>query len=117
MSRPCGATNAPGTCLWCGRKLRMVYHTEKERTDAVRPPSKCHFCGSRKGFTPLEDRRFECKGCYAEVYGDHVYHVVKRTPFYDKPGPRGDGLFCTLECGYNFAVCHAENGRRLERNK
>lgn len=114
MSRPFGATNAPGTCLWCGRKLQTVYHTDRERTEKLHPPSKCPFCKSRKGFTPLEDRRFECKGCYTEVYGDHVYRVVKRTPIYNKPGARGDGFFCTLECAYNFAVSLAEGSRRLE---
>jgi ribosomal protein L37AE/L43A len=114
VNHPFAATNEPGTCLWCGRKLRMSYFTEKQRTDKPRPPSSCHYCNSGEGFTHVEDTVYECKKCGTESHGGYVYKITKREAIHDKPGPKGDGFFCTLPCAYAFAVSLADHGRRLE---
>lgn len=36
-----------------------------------------------------------------------------RRKMYEKPGPYGDGYFCSLTCGHRFAVVLASNGRRV----
>jgi hypothetical protein len=39
-------TNEPGTCLWCGKKLRRCQHGSGERGDY----GDGFFCGLRCGF-------------------------------------------------------------------
>ena len=62
MFREYGATNAPHTCVWCGRKLRRRLDNPTGRQ-----------------------------------YGDY-----------------GDGLFCGLRCGFDFALRVARLGHRFE---
>lgn len=97
-----GATNAPGSCLWCGRKLRFKHRVERqpvERTD-----TKC----CRAGW----DLVGCCLNCGQYAYRSE-YKAVSRTRMHDKPGPYGDGFFCSLYHGYLFAVALARGGRRL----
>lgn len=37
-----------------------------------------------------------------------VYYLLPT----DRPGPYGDGFFCTLRCGHKFAVAAARHGYR-----
>ena len=115
------ATNEPGTCLWCGRKLRPLYRANY-RTWHEAPPS-CRFnvgtggagwreCGSTV-FT-LEEHHAICERG----------HRVQATWRWEKTGreligygPRGDGFFDTLECSRSFALVMAGSGRRLKPGK
>ena len=82
--RPFGYEGKPGTCLWCGRKLRRKTY----------PPDKPKGMGWAEWHASPESKQ--------------------RVPAYDKPGDYGDGFFCGLRCAYDFAVRLAELGRRLE---
>ena len=117
-----GATNLPGTCLWCGRQLRRKAYATKAAID--RAPSDVVRCG-------YEDCRKKFKWREAVVYNDGTAHcpgcdsyvdaqkrrVVSRELVYTKPGDYGDGHFCGLRCGYRFGVAVAGHGRRLEPAK
>jgi hypothetical protein len=116
--QPFGATNEKDTCLWCGRKLRMQYITEYERVVLEgKPPRRCH-CGSKR-FKPIENPsgglRWECASdsCCAWHSDRGERKVVSRTPRYKGRGDYGDGHFCGLTCGYEFAVKAANDGIRL----
>lgn len=119
--KPFERTNKPGSCLWCGKKLRRKYHTDWEQTN--RKPAQCGrrltdpndiysqiTCRSKK-FKKTEDG-YSCVECHAVTLGSRK--VAKRTPFYNKPGGYGDGHFCGKNCGYSFGVAMANNGRRLQ---
>lgn len=94
--------NAPGTCLWCGKKLRFSY-------DSVYDyywPERSRCCKA----TLDEDHC--CEGC-----GNHIYksrRLISRKRRYDRPGAYADGAFCTMRCGYMFGVAAAQNGFRLQ---
>lgn len=46
-----GATNKPGTCRWCGRKLRSPVHIPKDRAKSRRGDyGDDTFCGLRCGY-------------------------------------------------------------------
>jgi hypothetical protein len=47
----------------------------------------------------------------------HRKRVKSRERWHSKPGPYGDGFFCTLNCGHDFAVAAAKNGFRLKPYK
>jgi hypothetical protein len=82
--RKFAATNDPGTCLWCGHKLR------------------------RRISQPKKPAGMEWEEWWASPQSQ------ERTPAYGKGGDYGDGFFCGLRCAYQFAVRLAELGRRLE---
>ena len=113
-----GATSEKGTCLWCGRKLTMTYSTEYERLGRVeRKATICcgaefkEIFGSDDGGVPLGGVCSDCGEITTASY--QRKKVVKRTPWYDKPGYEGNGSFCSLRCGYQFGARLAELGRRL----
>jgi len=112
--RTFAATNAPGTCKWCGRKLRQKHRTRKEPTGKYRPPPSCHFCDANADWTAAsEEGWFVCGGCDNASCGRQVYKIVERKKAYDKPGDYGDGHFCGLRCGYDFAVAFANAGKLI----
>lgn len=108
------ATNAPGTCLWCGRKLRRECKTTWADTDKRRPPtSACLNCDGTS-YEPAKDGDGHiCKHCGHPSYGGRrVRRVVKREPLTATAGY--GGFFDTLQCGMDFALALAKHGRRLE---
>lgn len=72
--RPYGYAGQPGTCKWCGQRLRR-------RTWPADKPA---------GIS------------WNDWYGSP--ESKRREPAYDKPGDYGDGHFCGLRCGYQYAV-------------
>ena len=109
-----GATGKPETCLWCGRKLRRLYNTKKERVPYAPKKSTC--CGAEfyvdERDSGLGSGR-RCKTCGCLDFGFR-YKVVEKTPVYEKSGGYGDGYFCGLRCGFQFGRRFAELGRRLQ---
>jgi len=99
---------AQRSCLYCNKRLQPFYHTEWENTGVWhRPKSECDFCGETNWKINAGDPSlFDCQteGCEG---GTHSYkqkrRVKSRDPIWEKPGYNGDGLFCTLRCGYNYA--------------
>ena len=115
VERDPDASNAPGTCLWCGRKLRRHCNTKTERTDKQCAPKTC-LCGS-PDFRELEGELgwFVCRTCDSERTGHQPRRVVSREPRFagGARGDYGDNAFCGLRCGYAFGVTMATHGRRL----
>lgn len=114
-----GATNKPGTCLWCGEKLRQKYHTKWKSTD--KKPSACRAfindgtyeakrCGT-KHFRRNAAGNWQCLECHVE--NNSRKEVESRTPAYNKLGNYGDGFFCNKTHARHFAIATATNGYRL----
>jgi len=78
-----GYAGEPGTCLWCGRKLRL--HRE---SDSVRVPDS--------------ELKYGEKLKYRRIYTGNA-----------RLGDYGDGHFCGLRCGYMFGRQLADLGQRL----
>lgn len=121
--QPFNASNKPGTCLWCGRKLPRPAHTTYEDTD--KPPKRCghwppDYYGSRK-VEPCGSREFtrDKPGwrCENGHYLEARRKLRSRTYVYEKPGAYGDGFFCGQSCGYAFGRVLADHGRRLQPKK
>ena len=72
--KPFGYKGRAGTCRWCGDKLR--------------------FATFHRSLLPGET--------WEEYHAIPVRQKAER--FYDKPGPYGDGKFCSLRCGFQWAV-------------
>lgn len=114
-----GATNKPGTCLWCGKKLRQKYHTTWKHTD--KKPQACggtindgtwdkKRCGG-KDIKKNKAGNWACSDCHWETSGRK--EVESRVPAHELLGEYGDGCFCNKTHGYMFAVRAARNGFRL----
>ena len=61
-------------------------------------------------------RVFRCSECEPDEPAPRGWQersVVSRQRYFDKPGPYGDGFFCSLTCGHRFAVAAANAGYRL----
>lgn len=116
--RPFAATNAPGTCKWCGRRLRQKYDTTWEPVEGRRPRvcnAKLGVYGTdgRCGSTELEQSamgQWHCKEGHS-IDTHRSRRVASRKPHYDKPGDYGDGHFCGMTCGYLFGRVMADQGR------
>lgn len=123
MFRRFAATHEKDTCLWCGRKLRQKYHTEKEATGEFRKPTSCYNCAGYDGSKPsrfVATERpdyYQCANCGTDQAAERKRRVVSRTKVFAKPGDYGDGFFCGLRCAYDFAVTIAAHGRRLQRKR
>lgn len=103
-------------CAHCGKVLRYACRSEWADTDEYRPPSTCIGCktdihepvpGGPWKLVPEEEEGagvFECQSCHERSCGRRKRCLVRRTRLTALPGYGGDGLFCTLRCGYEFAV-------------
>jgi len=116
-------SNKEGTCLWCGKKLVYFCHTEFENTDKI-APACCPRCDRKPVKGDPDPREFDedfghlpgwkCPECEGPVFSRKVRRVASRERIWKKPGYRGTGLFCTLNCAHKFAVAAARNGYRFE---
>lgn len=106
-------------CLYCSKKLVWVCDTTY-RVDETRAPRVCgahlyRFEDGAKMRTSCKSRRFsktddgwKCKECNAIHSGRR--QITKRVHRYDKPGPNGDGLFCSKTHGWRFGILAARAG-------
>ncbi len=106
--RAFSATNEPDTCLWCGLKLRKPNNVKSEREYFT--PTHCQECKSKN--VQADGKYFFCGDCQRDV-ACYRQKITEKTARYDKPGGYGDGFFCGLRCGYQWAVRFAELGKRL----
>jgi hypothetical protein len=113
VTHPFNATNAPGTCRWCGRKLRQKFRTEY---DLVAPKRCWYHVDTIEGsqckstfFTKSKSGRWNCE----HGHWNTSRRVVKSREKVGKLGDYGDGHFCGLSCGYNFGRALADEGRVL----
>lgn len=84
--------NAPGHCIWCGKKLRKKWRMEHAPyVTTWHPPDPPHY--------PVG---------YA-VGSGRLVNVGE-----PMLGDYGDGHFCGLRCGYRFGVRLAQLGSRLQ---
>ena len=95
MRQSFNASNTPDTCLWCGRKLPHKYSDK---------------------WLQRERKRLGVDSTYTEVgKAQELATGISLNKMYaNKGGNYGDGFFCGLSCGYEFAVVLAEGGRRLK---
>jgi len=124
--RPFAATNEPGTCLWCGDRLRYTCTTKRAGTGRWRPPARCESCktdvyseGVRRAPNEWEavegeEGLFRCRVCGGEEHGREVEKIVSRERDSERPGRYHDGHFCSLTCGHRFGCTLADGGRRLQ---
>lgn len=110
----CAPSNEPGSCLYCGRRLRLKCNTESEPSGEYGPPDWT--CCEGETWEPREGSGFECSFCGNTAIGRPRYRVVSRTPAFagGAAGDYGDNAFCGLRCGYAFGVAMASLGRRLQ---
>lgn len=127
--KPFRYSGADGSCLWCADPLRVDHVEVREDTGEWYPLAECYSCNTivdRRGehaewtaLTPEEYGEagwFRCKRCGNESKGRKRERIVSRTKRFehDRGGYNGDGRFCTLRCGYQFAMALANGGLRLE---
>lgn len=105
------ASNLPGTCLWCGRKLRMTYSTVWKRVLVT--VKRCPKCNGRRLLQTCEGAGYYCSDCQEYTAKGSRRQVVSRIPVYDKPGLGGTGLFDTGICEADFGRNAARLGFRL----
>jgi len=123
------ASNKPGTCLWCGRKLKRPVHVEYERVPGqwTKPPKTCsspyrmrhYVCGGsftleREGSDEAPPR-YECNECGIYHICEPKRRVVSRTFTSEEAGIAD--LFCTRSCGEQFGIRAAELGFRLQKKE
>lgn len=114
-------TDELAVCLFCAKKLGWVCDTVYI-TDATTAPRRC---GSRidsfdNGFRETRrckatrfkqtDDGWKCTECRWLHEGRRK--IVKRTRRYLRPGPNGDGLFCSKEHGWKFGLLAGRAGYR-----
>ena len=107
MARPFGATNLPGTCLWCGLKLRPVYDTKREPAP-FRRQKKCGICEYPQVYTDLDAGTYECSSCKCTLRLQLRYRIVSRTIVRDAP-PH----FHAPSCAEMFGRSAARDGVRM----
>ena len=91
-------------CRYCGKRLRMLYNTTYKRTATKRPAlSHCIACDSSNLISDGEGE-FKCGDCGRAMAVQFIRKVVSRVPTFERPGYLGNGYFCTLTCGYRYAV-------------
>ena len=101
-------------CRFCKKPLRMTYSTQYERTNKRRPIDKtCPYCNTASGFGPPNSNQWvQCLKCGMDVATTTRKRVVSRRPIWKNPGYSGNGFFCSLRCGYNYAVKQLERGEK-----
>jgi hypothetical protein len=104
--RAFGASNAPGTCLWCGRALRPhTWDTATRRSrygvapEAPGPDWVCVRAPSARRIAQARES------------GESLRWFYRRDPC--TWGFDGLGLFCTGGCALQFGVNMARIGQRL----
>lgn len=85
MAQPFGATNKPGTCIWCGRKLRGM--TRARTWTSILAGGE-----EKQTYYPPEDPNpwpglFDTRGC-AESFGVTLAKAGRRL----RPEPRAEVL-------------------------
>ena len=130
--RAFGFKNVADTCLWCGDALRVERDVVRETTGEWNPPTECHSCrGEGREFTALSAQEafdaghgnvpelgwFRCCDCDVVSHGQKRERIVSREPLRknDRGGYAGHGRFCTLRCGYQWAMVLANSGLRIEK--
>lgn len=109
-------------CLYCDKPLSFRCDTKYEK----QPVPPCPECGGEQyvassthgiGYEAVPGPRVlhcnSCAGKHSVPRGWRERKVVSRERYRDKPGPYGDGFFCSLTCGYRFGVASARAGYRL----
>lgn len=114
------------TCLMCGKRLSFLCDTKWQAT----PVPPCPECGGNRyvareqtfnrDLARNEDggKVFRCSHCEPDEpvpKGWKERTIVSRERYRDRPGPYGDGCFCSLNCGYRFGVASARAGYRLKK--
>jgi hypothetical protein len=105
--------SAPNTCHWCGKKIRWVCHTEWENA-GFRPPPKCYGGCRTDSYEPApkpsgwtlmpgaaragEPDVYRCNDCGDHRFGERKRRIKSRHRLYNKPGPGGNGYFCSNNC-------------------
>lgn len=116
---PFNASNKPGTCVWCGRKLRWECNTVTELDPKKARCGRCHRKTSQERAALPMNERTEC----AEIVDGHPCRgltvefgsrIVSRERRYDQPGPGGNGLFDTGACMQAFGLAMARINKRFK---
>lgn len=114
MTRPFNPSNKPGTCLWCGRKLRPSYRAETVGTGKWRRPKACSGCGAEGDVfdkTALPGH-YVCRACSTNLFGIQRRRLVGRREI--APAPE---FFDTNTCARAFAESAARDGIRMHMSR
>ena len=115
-------TLAKASCNWCGDYLTIARDV-RYGVNPEKPPVAClHLlnpftktvCGHRKfvkvatpGMPP-----WGCAKCKTPSPGRKV--KTRNKKLHAKPGPYGNGFFCSIECAFMFAIIVAQTGIFLQ---
>jgi hypothetical protein len=103
-------------CRYCGDELRPNYDTQREDLGHSTGVRRVYFAGDESPFHQPDDparRQSRQSGAWGTCYWsprkrqwyrlEKVHRVVSRR-FLGTFGVRGCGFFCSIECGYDWAV-------------
>lgn len=106
------------SCNWCGDFLTIARDV-RYGVNPEKPPTAClHLlnpftktsCGHKKfvkvsapGMPP-----WACANCKTPSPGRRV--KTRNKKLHNKPGPYGNGFFCSIECAFMFAIIVAQTG-------
>lgn len=94
------------TCLDCGKRLPLspfdTYTVECRTSDEAAPAVPA----PKDGFRFRKWHRVYWTGSFEARTWVHRAHYVAMEP---RRGVRGEGLFCSITCGFNYAVKAVRN--------
>lgn len=106
------------SCNWCGDFLTIARDV-RFGVNPAKPPVACQhlfnpftkqLCGHRKfvKVTTAGMPPWACARCKTPSRGRKV--KTRNRKLQDKPGPYGNGFFCSIECAFMFAIIVAQTG-------
>lgn len=113
------------TCRWCGVRLSGKSEARWSRTEALfPPPGDCPGCttgpnddhvagdwelvqGSERG----GPAKYRCRRCENIAFGVRTKRIAQHRQMTKVIGHFGNGFFCSLRCGFDWAVKQLEEQR------
>jgi hypothetical protein len=121
-------------CRNCGKPLRPQYETQTQSILKGEEPTGTKNVYETPGEreppeNPEEEKQLAREGVFCQVLHRQVYwsksrktyfwvepvYQVKSRKFRGTFGTRGNGFFCTVECGFRWAVRHLKNRPECDR--
>lgn len=122
MARDFNPSNEPGTCIYCGARLRQSVfkaHTIKRTVSlCCQAPVESQMFRDPKIIASWRSGYY-CTACKRELVGDAEDTEVQVTEVPEKRSAVAGyaDLFCTRDCGYQFGLIAALQGVRYVKKE